>query len=85
MKPEAIADGKRPRFTGIEEVKTWREILDALKTRRSCEGEEINAAQNLRRDIEQQDSCGRFWRNLHILQPRKDYLETSETAMIVSC
>lgn len=78
MKPEAVADGKGARFAGIEEVETWREILDALKARGGGEAEEVNTAENCGGKVEEEDSGGgRLWWGWHVGREGRNYLGIS--------
>jgi len=45
MEPETIANGKRRRLAGEDEMPAWWYVLDAAKLGGSREGEEIDAAE----------------------------------------
>lgn len=61
MEPETVADRVGGRFGGEYEVVPWREILDAVEIGGGGEGEEVDGAENLRGEGEEEDGwCDGF-------------------------
>ena len=62
MAPETVADRVGGRFGGENEVVAWGEILDAVEIGGGGEGEEVDGAENLRGEGEEEDGwCDGFW------------------------
>ena len=60
MEPEAVAEGVRGGGAGEEEVEAGGEVFDALEAGGGSEGEEVDAAESVGGEVEEEDcGCGR--------------------------
>ncbi len=62
MEPKTVADGVGCCFGGEDEVVAWGEVLDAVEIGGGGEGEEVDGAEDLRGEGEEEDGWGAgFW------------------------